>query len=831
MQNLSATGDPKRWTHTVVADLLSSGNYTITVSGTCVVGGYAYNSSDGIIDGDETSVDSITFEIDKIPTINAPDINKTFGDSNFSVSPTSNSTGNITFALVTPGIVSITGTNTFSIVKAGSTVVSVTQASDGNFNSTTVTFTLTVNKASPVITVSDINKTYGDSDFTLTVSSTSPATTTFVSPFGVISISGNTASILSSGERIVTVSQVENENYLSATATFKVIVDRADTDITVGDFNKVYGDFDFFVSPSSLNSSPYSFTPQTSGVVSFTGNKVSIIGAGSSVVLVTQNQDSKYNSSTTTFTINVGKSPAGTGGALDLKINEVGGHYVNPVIEIPSPSYDDVPVEGISRLGTGLTKATGSNLLVDLEVGAAKTSVGIGSTFFEISNFQVSRHGHSFKIGDKVRPIGLVHDKRLQKPIQEFELEVNSIFNDYFAAWQFGEIDFIDSIRGYQDGTRTRFPLFFNGQLLSFMTDPGDTVSEQIDLDAVLIIFINGVLQTPKVAYQFNGGTTFKFTEPPDASDNVDVFFYIGDRNVDVEIVDIQETLKVGDDVRVYKSPLFKDSFTQDDERVIKSIQGSDIIETNVYTGVGINENDPKPLRWTKQKEDLSIKGELISKSRSSIEPQIYPTARVIGDVETNTGIGVNGGIFVDDAESFYYEDSSNPALEGGDRYNVTINSVDTLIIEGAPKSTASINAVVSAAGTIQSLTIVDGGSGYTATPTISIGAPIGVGVGTETRDQFAVAGVSTFATATVTITDGSIDSYDITNEGLGYSQSNPPQITVDNPLLHRKLISRFQKFINSVNMKTKILECKTSTDIFNLINDWEHIYLSKESI
>jgi len=482
------------------------------------------------------------------------------------------------------------------------------------------------------------------------------------------------------------------------------------------------------------------------------------------------------------FRINVGKSPAGTGGALDLKINEVGGHYVNPVIEIPSPSYDDVPVEGISRLGRGLTKATGSNLLVDLEVGAAKTSVGIGSTFFEISNFQVSRHGHSFKIGDKVRPIGLVHDKRLQKPIQEFELEVNSIFNDYFAAWQFGEIDFIDSIESYQDGTRTRFPLFFNGQLLSFMTDPGDTVSEQIDLDAVLLIFINGVLQTPKVAYQFNGGTTFKFTEPPDTSDNVDIFFYIGDRNVDVEIVDIQETLKVGDDLRVYKSPLFENSITQDSERVIKSIQGSDIVETNVYTGTGINEDDPKPLRWTKQKEDLSIKGDIISKSRSSIEPQIYPTARVIGDIDLTTGVGVNGGIFVDDSESFYYEDLSNPALEGDDRYNVSINSVDTLLISGSPKSTASVNAVVSAAGTVQTLTIVDGGSGYTAAPTISIGAPIGVGVGTETRDQFAVVGVSTFATATATITDGSVTSVVITNEGLGYSQSNPPKVTVDNP-------------------------------------------------
>ena len=75
--------------------------------------------------------------------------------------------------------------------------------------------------------------------------------------------------------------------------------------------------------------------------------------------------------------------------------------------------------------------------------------------------------------------------------------------------------------------------------------------------------------------------------------------------------------------------------------------------------------------------------------------------------------------------------------------------------------------------------------------------------------------------------------------EGIDYESPDQQKVhfillildTVDNPLLHRKLISRFQKFINSVNMKTKILECKTSTDIFNLINDWENIYLSKESI
>ena len=53
---------------------------------------------------------------------------------------------------------------------------------------------------------------------------------------------------------------------------------------------------------------------------------------------------------------------------------------------------------------------------------------------------------------------------------------------------------------------------------------------------------------------------------------------------------------------------------------------------------------------------------------------------------------------------------------------------------------------------------------------------------------------------------------------------------TVDNPVLHRKLIARFQKFINSVNMKTKILECKSNSEVLNLITNWENKYLSKES-
>ena len=75
--------------------------------------------------------------------------------------------------------------------------------------------------------------------------------------------------------------------------------------------------------------------------------------------------------------------------------------------------------------------------------------------------------------------------------MQEFELTVLETFTDSFASWQFGELDNVDSIRNLQDGFRKRFPLQFNDELLSFEKDE----DSEIDLNAVLLIFVNGVIQ------------------------------------------------------------------------------------------------------------------------------------------------------------------------------------------------------------------------------------------------------------------------------------------------------------------------------------------------
>ena len=456
----------------------------------------------------------------------------------------------------------------------------------------------------------------------------------------------------------------------------------------------------------------------------------------------------------------------GAGGTLSFVVDNPGSGYVEPYIDIPQPVYENMSVIGVSRLGIGTTTDTGSNLLLNVKIGSATTSVGIGSTLFVVESFEVARPGYSFRVGDIMKVVGLVTAKDFVEPLSEFQLEVVETFNDSMSSWSFGEMDYIDSPRLLQNGSRTRFPLYYNGQLLSFEIDPNSPLSGAIDLDAVLVIFVNGVLQQPGSAYQFSGGTSFIFTEPPKASDKVDIFFYVGQDGVDVTLVDVNETIKVGDDVFVRKHPSYPLTEDQLRDRTIVDLLGSDTVETDIYVGTGINETEFKPFDWIKQKTDKYVKGDIVYKTRDSLEPQIYPTAKIIGDL--NLG---STDIFVDNAQFFNYEE---------DNYGITINSVDGLIVSGSNPVSAAFTATVSAAGTISAITITNPGLGYsTASVDVRLAAPSSIGVG-----------VGSTATATGTISGGSVTSVTITNAGFGYSTANPPQVITEVPKVVKETIT-----------------------------------------
>ena len=109
--------------------------------------------------------------------------------------------------------------------------------------------------------------------------------------------------------------------------------------------------------------------------------------------------------------------------------------------------------------------------------------------------------------------------------------------------------------------------------------------------------------------------------------------------------------MKVGDTVQVFSNNSNISNTITQDKRVIYDIAGSDKTETNLYNLQGIDTVNEKPLHWTKQKVDLLINGDIVSKSRDSIESQVYPTANIIRDFGSS-----DNEIFVDDASLFDYE-------------------------------------------------------------------------------------------------------------------------------------------------------------------------------
>ncbi|MBV5347715.1 hypothetical protein JZU46_05825, partial [bacterium] len=140
----------------------------------------------------------------------------------------------ITFTVVSgPG--NITGGTQLNITGAGAIVIQASQAGNSSWNeATSVSRTLTVNKATPSITFDGISKVFDDVPFTLSASSASTGAFTYSSgTTSVAAISGSTATIAGVGSSTLTASQAADANYLAASANATLTVGKADQTITL----------------------------------------------------------------------------------------------------------------------------------------------------------------------------------------------------------------------------------------------------------------------------------------------------------------------------------------------------------------------------------------------------------------------------------------------------------------------------------------------------------------------------------------------------------------------------------------------------------------------
>ena len=185
-------------------------------------------------------------------------------------------------------------------------------------------------------------------------------------------------------------------------------------------------------------------------------------------------------------------------------------------------------------------------------------------------------------------------------------------------------------------------------------------------------------------------------------------------------------------DILVNNAGILRDkSFSKvedEDFRTVTGINTIDSVQTNTYNGPGITDNTVllRPVTWCKQQIDKIINGQEVGKDRIDYEPSIQPSSYLIQPV----GFGSTEA-YVDNVRPLFNSYNENQVRDFQDK--ITLTSQNT--IEGA-----SGTAIVSTAGTITGISIVNSGIGYTVAPSVTIGSN---------------SDVSTVATATASITSG----------------------------------------------------------------------------
>ena len=426
-------------------------------------------------------------------------------------------------------------------------------------------------------------------------------------------------------------------------------------------------------------------------------------------------------------------------------ITNPGSGYTNtnePVVVIDKPlPYSNIPLQYSSE---SAVIGIGTESLIEIVVGSGSSVI----------SFEIQRFGYAYGNGEILTVptgglTGIPTDTT--KPFREFQVTVEAIEADEFVGWSIGDLQVLDSINSFFNNVDVTFPLSFNSERISIRARTGSNVRE----DALLLVFLNNVLQVPGDAYEFDGGSTITFSLPPRFGDRCSILFYRGTSEIDTIDVEVLDTIKIGDKVTLNDSNIIY----QEDPRLVTDVVATDAVTTNIYSGVGINPDQTyvRPLSWTRQTEDIILNGEEIGKDRELYEANIFPTAQAIKDFTSDST-----EIFVDNVRTFFDHDREYTSI-------LANKQNDILVHENKNVVAASATCTVSTGGSITNLTITNGGVGYNAgeTHTLSFGISSGI---TSTSRATGSVGVTT---------SGSVTTLNVTNSGDGYEISSIETITV----------------------------------------------------
>jgi hypothetical protein len=252
-----------------------------------------------------TATKSFTVSAEATTLAFVPVQGQTYGVAPFAVSATSNSTGAISYSVVS-GPATISG-NTVTITGVGTVILQASQVAAGGYPAATATANFSVAAATPTLSFASIsNQTYGVAPFAVSTTSNSTGAITYSVVNGPATISGSTVTITGAGTVTLRASQAAAGNYATTTATISFTVAAATPTLSFAAVpNQTYGVTPFAVSATSNSTGTITYSV-ISGPATISGSTVTITGAGTVNLQAIQAAAGGYAATTATTSFNVG---------------------------------------------------------------------------------------------------------------------------------------------------------------------------------------------------------------------------------------------------------------------------------------------------------------------------------------------------------------------------------------------------------------------------------------------------------------------------------------------------------------------------------------------
>jgi len=243
------------------------------------------------------------------------DLSSTFGEVGPTIAkPTSDSRGAISFTSSNTAVATVNAsTGQVSIVGAGISTVTITQAATDDYVTASQTLTFTVKPALPTLgAILGGSKTFGDTAFSIgKPTSLSSGLFTFTSSNSkVVKIdTEGAATIEGAGTTTITASQAASGNYSANSVTTEITVAKGAPELSnISLTGLVFGDADSTMAPRSTSTGAFTFSSNNARVVTVneTTGRVRIVGAGTATITVRQASTTNYEAAASSVTVQVG---------------------------------------------------------------------------------------------------------------------------------------------------------------------------------------------------------------------------------------------------------------------------------------------------------------------------------------------------------------------------------------------------------------------------------------------------------------------------------------------------------------------------------------------